>query len=1189
MQLKKLILKGFKSFAEKTTLDFNDGVTAVVGPNGSGKSNIIEAIQWVMGEQSAKSLRGGKMNDVIFSGTHSRKPMNIAEVTLVLDNSSHFLPVDFEEINITRRLSRSGDSDYFINKQPCRLKDIVDLFMDSGLGKESFSIISQGQVEAIFNSKAEDRRAIFEEAAGVFKYKLHKQKAEKKLDETQDNLDRVQDILYELEGQIEPLKEQADIAESYLRQKEELTDLDIGITVLDIKELSQKMDHNKQQLKDFNELLSEVDVKITENQQDLAQTKGKSQEIKEKRDQIQTQIVESVQKIERAESSLALHDEKLKHKEAFIQEKQGSVEKQEAQIEQLKGQISEIKEKAQAQKTLIDDLSKQIKEKRERLSYFEEGREERMEEIRSHYMDLLQKRASLNNEEQTLNRDISKENIQEEKSVQQKDQLEKDINEAQKEFDEKTEKLETVKQELDDLLERFQEKDREYKEFNQALGSKEQRVQDLKNQLEQAKVKQNSLSEMQENYAGYFAGVKVVMKNTDRLNGIVGTVADLVQIPKDYLEAIDTVLGSSSQFVVVEDEKAGRQAIRYLKENRSGRATFLPLTTIKPRYIQEQFLDSAKQVGGFIGLASDLISFDEKISAIVRNLLGNTIVATSLDTANKIAKAVSYRYRVVSLDGNVMNAGGSMTGGGGKRSSNSHIFTQKEDLKKLNIFIQETTKTIDHRLEELTKEREKQKQSSEKLEEIQKLGEEKRYSENQLENELKSSEDSLNRLTRQLKSLDFEFTTLSEDLKANKNRLAEVQNEKETVHAQIEAYSQEMADLTDEKESSETKKAEINEEIESLQADLNEKRETYASLKATLNNLNSQLEQNEQTLDQLQTDIQAYRAGEVTESKEELSQKLHELNALYAKQKEQETNLKQKQVEYEDQVEELEKVISDLKEKQAYYTSEKNELEVKNSRSDVSTDHKLEYLVDEYGMSFEEARLLPELDVDYEEAAKQVKLLKKGIEELGPVNVNSIDEYKKVSDRYKFLSKQQDDLIEAKSQLFNTMDEMDNEVKRRFKEKFDQIKNQFSIVFPQMFGGGRAELRLTDPDDLLTSGVEIVAQPPGKKLASLSLLSGGERALTAISLLFAIIQVSKVPFCILDEAETALDETNVARFGKYLREFETDTQFIVITHRKGTMEEADSLYGITMQEKGISKLVSVRLEDVEEMDLTEEG
>jgi len=1188
VQLEKIVLKGFKSFADKTTLDFNNGVTAVVGPNGSGKSNIIEAIQWVMGEQSAKSLRGGKMNDVIFSGTNSRKPMNIAEVTLILDNRNHFLPLEFEEVSITRRLSRSGESDYFINKQSCRLKDIVDLFMDSGLGKESFSIISQGQVEAIFNSKPEDRRAVFEEAAGVFKYKVHKQKAEKKLDETQDNLDRVQDILYELESQVEPLKAQADIAESYLEQKEQLTDLDIGTTVIKINQLSQEMDENKAQLKNLSDLIGEVDVNLSENQHELAQIKGQSQHTKEKREQLQNQIVDSVQQIERAESKLALHDEKTKHKEEIIQEKRTAIENQESQIKALTTQVSEYKEKVEHQKSLIDDLTKKIEEKRKRLSYFEVGRDERIEEIRTLYMDLLQKRASLNNEEQTLQRDISKQNIQEEKSTQQKDQLQKSIDQEEQTLNDKSEELQAIQHEIDDLLKQFKEKNREFEEFNESLESKEQRIQDLKNQLEQAKAKQSSLSEMQENYAGYFSGVKTIMKNRNHLNGIVGTVADLIQIPKDYLEAIDTVLGSSSQFIVVEDEKSGRQAIRYLKEGRSGRATFLPLTTIKARYVKNNLIDSAKQADGFIGIASELITFDDSVSNIVRNLLGNTIVANSLDSANEIAKAVSYKYRVVSLDGNVMNAGGSMTGGGGKRSSNSHIFTQKEDLKKLNIFIQETTKTIDHRLDELKDQREARDQLSGEVEQVRQDGEEKRYSENQLENELKSSEDSLNHLKRQLKSLDFEYSNLNDDLESNKTRLIEVQSERDDVNSDIDAYNQEISDLTDEKENSESKKSEINEEIDHLQTDLNEKREAYASTNATLKNVNNQLEQNEQTLDQLHADIKAYQTGEVTESKEELTQKLDELGSIYNEQKEKETNLKQEQVEYEQQVEKIEKTISDLKDKHSYYIDQKNELEVKNSRTDVSMDHNLDYLVDEYGMSFEEARLMPELDMDYEEAKKRVKLLKKGIEELGPVNVNSIEEYQKVSERYEFLTQQQNDLIEAKSQLFNTMDEMDNAVRRRFKEQFDQIKSQFATVFPQMFGGGRAELQLTDPDDLLTSGVEIIAQPPGKKLTSLSLLSGGERALTAISLLFSIIQVSEVPFCILDEAEAALDESNVARFGKYLRKFETDTQFIVITHRKGTMEEADTLYGITMQEKGISKLVSVRLEDVDEMELAEE-
>jgi len=1183
VQLKKLVIKGFKSFAEKTTLEFTDGVTAVVGPNGSGKSNIIEAIQWVMGEQSAKSLRGGKMNDVIFSGTENRKPMNIAEVTIILDNTSGFLPIDFGEVSVTRRLSQSGESDYFINKQSCRLKDIIELFMDSGLGKESFSVISQGQVESVFNSKPEDRRKIFEEAAGVFKYKMSKEQAEKKLENTQDNLDRVQDILYELEAQVEPLRAQADIAESYLSQKEELTDLDIGLTVVKINQLRDQMDQFKKDLKQYEEKLTGVDAELKEKKQALTQVKNHLSEIEEQRENLRRDIVQKVQEIERTESSLALHEEKTKHKEEFIQEKKQSIGKQKEQINLLQEQIDQKTSEAKDQQDLVNKSNTQIMDKKKRLGYLEEGAEERIEELRSDYLEFMQSQASLNNEDQSLNREISRQSIQDEKAADQKKALESDLEVEKEKLETKTKNLETTQEEIDSLLEDFQRIEKESQSFNDNYQAKLDRLQKLRNQLEQAKAKRSSLSEMKDNYAGYFAGVKAVMKNKDQISGLVGTVADLIQIPEKYLEAIDTVLGSSSQFVVVEDEKAGRRAIKYLKDRRAGRATFLPLTTIKARHIQKQWINNAQDVPGFIGIASDLIDYDTSVSNIVGNLLGNTIVAATLEAANKIARAVSYRCRIVSLDGNVMNAGGSMTGGGGKRSSNSHIFTQKDELKKLTIFIDETMKTIKHEQAVVEQNVQENESYKKEMDRVRQAGEEKRYLENQLENEIKSAEESVHQLERQLEALSFEMEERSSELADNEQRLQEVKAEKETVKEKIEATTAEITELRDAKKDSEARKEELNTEISDLQAVLSGERERLASIRSTLSNLENQRDQNKQTLDQLVEDVKAYEEGQVLGSKEDLLERLDYLNQAYESQQKQDQYFKEKLAELNKSEEDLEAQVTQLQGRQQYFNEEKNSIDVQLSRTDVNMDHLLEYLVDEYGQSYEEARLMPDLELSFEEAEKKVKLLKKGIDELGPVNIHSIDEYKKVSERYEFLSKQQQDLIEAKSQLFDTMDEMDNEVRRRFKAKFDEIKAEFSSVFPKMFGGGKAELRLTDPDDLLNTGVDIVAQPPGKKLSVLSLLSGGERALTAISLLFSIVQVSEVPFCILDEAEAALDESNVERFGKYLQNFETDTQFIVITHRKGTMEQSDSLYGITMQEQGISKLVSVRLEEVDEM------
>lgn len=1184
MQLKKLVLKGFKSFAEKTVVEFDSGVTAVVGPNGSGKSNIIEAIRWVMGEQSAKNLRGGRMHDVIFSGTNARKPINIAEVTLVLDNKDGFLPVDFEEVSVTRRITRSGDSDYLMNKQPCRLKDIVDLFMDSGLGKESFSIISQGQVEAIFNSKAEDRRAIFEEAAGVFKYKVRKEKAERKLEDTQDNLDRVQDILYELDGQVEPLRNQASIAKEYLEKKEELTDLDIGVSVMRVQELQETVSTGKETLNELSEDLAEVESSIAEDQTSLAELKGQLHEVERQREELNSQLLSTVQESERTEAALNLHAEKAKHKEAFLQEKQSSIEKQESAKADLLSRLEECEKTVQDYSEKVESLTQQLADKRAQMTRLEGNREEAMEELRATYIELMQKQTTLKNEQTYLEQQLSRQSIRREK-------VQKDATEAKKEFDEidatveaKIKEHESVKESLDALVERFQSVKAEHDELARTQDSKQQRLNEALSQMQQAKAKQRSLIEMQENYAGYFAGVKAIMQNRETVDGIVGTVADLIEIPKDYVDAVDTVLGSSSQFVVVESEKAGRDAIGYLKKNRAGRATFLPIPTIKARYIREEAKKQAEAIDGFIGIASELIQYEDRVANVIQNLLGNTIVAKDIQAANAIARAVQYRYRVVSLEGDVMNAGGSMTGGGGKRSSNAHLFSQKKELKELEIFIGETEKTVEIRQKEVEKDQTKQKELSDELESIRAEGEEKRVYEKQLQSERDSLEERRTRLEREQKAFQYESSEVEKEWSENSERLEEIKQERDTIETQVNEQKSEMSALSEQKEDVEIKKQAMEQEMSDLQEELNGAREEQAAARSQETSLNNQVEQVEEAVQALRQDMAAFEAGEDFGSKEELEEKLEQLKEKHQQLKEQERERKETQEQTEEQVATTESALSQKQGRKQYLSDEKAKVDVELSRADVTIDHLLNYLAEEYNMSYEEARLQPKLDLPVEEAQKRVKLLKKGIEELGPVNIGAIEEYERVHERWQFLTEQQEDLLEAKAKLYDTMDEMDTEVERRFKETFEQIQAQFAKVFPKMFGGGQAELRLTDPDNLLTSGVDIVAQPPGKKLSSLSLLSGGERALTAISLLFAIIQVRPIPFCILDEAEAALDEANVSRFGKYLREFGTDTQFIVITHRKGTMEEADSLYGVTMQEKGVSKLVSVRLQDVDEIE-----
>lgn len=1184
MQLKKIIIKGFKSFPEKTTLEFNEGVTAIVGPNGSGKSNIIEAIRWVMGEQSAKTLRGDRMNDVIFSGTNERKPLNIAEVEIILDNSDGYLEIDFEEVSVLRRITRSGDSVYMINQQECRLKDIVNLFMDSGLGKESFSIISQGQVEAIFNSKPEDRRGIFEEAAGVFKYKVRKKDAEKKLDETQENLDRVQDIIYELEAQLKPLRKQADVARSYLEQREKLTDLDIGVSVWQIKDLLQKIDADNKQVSNLSGQIESINAQITELESKEIDQQKELNKLEETRESLSIKLISIVQEKERTKSALDLFDEKARHQEVFIREKEETIFQINERLKKAESNLENVNQNFAEKNAALTNISQKIKEIEKEREYLEGDRETQIAELRSLYIELLQKQTSLKNELNYLEQELTKSQYSKEKKLSDEMALKDELDNVLNDFKAKEVGYNQVSADLLDLLNEYKVLEKNISEKKENIRVQSERVVKTSNELERAKAKQNSLLEMQENYAGYYAGVRSIMKNQNKLDGIVGTVAELLHVSNQYVIAIDTVLSSSGQFIVVEDEKSARDAINYLKQSKSGRATFLPLTTIKPRFIMESVKNKISQLPGYIGIASELVSYDEKVETIFHNLLGQTIIAETLTAANQIARAIDFKNRVVSLDGDVINAGGSMTGGGSRKSNTSPIFTQKKELDVLAKFISENGKVV----EQLVKNQEAVEIELSDLETtaqtIRTQGESKRLEEQKVHGEMENLNVQISRLERELKVTSFELNENNDDIEKQNVQMQTTLESLKQVQSDVEDSKQRMELLSSEQENIEAEKIKVAEKLNEVFEVRNDIREELASVRTNRQGLEEQIDQFHEQIQNIEEDIKAFDEKSEVESKEELELSYNELKAIQEKIEAEQLANKENIANLNIILREYKNEMSILTGKNKYFADEKAKLEVQLSKNDVRLDHNLNYLVDEYKIGFEEAKLLDEPELPIEEAQKQVRLLKKGIEELGPVNLNAISEYEGVHERYSFLSEQQNDLIEAKANLYNTMDEMDAIVEKQFKETFDKIQIQFSSVFPKMFGGGYAELVLSEPNNILETGIEIIAQPPGKRLTRLSLLSGGERALTAISLLFAIIQVNPIPFCILDEAEAALDDANVDRFGRYLEEFEFDTQFIVITHRKGTMEHADQLYGVTMQEKGISKIVSVSLSEAQAYD-----
>ncbi|WP_034536519.1 chromosome segregation protein SMC [Carnobacterium inhibens] len=1185
MQLKRIDITGFKSFADKTTIEFHDGVTAVVGPNGSGKSNITEAIRWVLGEQSAKNLRGGRMNDIIFSGSDTRKPVNVAEVTLILENEDHFLPLEFSEISITRRLNRNGDSEFYLNKQACRLKDIVDLFMDSGLGKESFSIISQGKVESIFNSKPEERRAIFEEAAGVLKYKTRKKKAEQKLTETEENLNRVQDIVYELEDQVEPLREQSSIAKEYLLYKEQLTEMDIALTVVEIERLKLKWDESKTGISSFDNQLIEKKQQLAECEYQLKIKRKQKAGLTETIEEVQEQLVQAIQLFEQTEGQKNVLSERNKYTTENLQQLETSKEQLNQKIVQLEQQLNTINEFLATKNQKENQVKAELSAVEKEILSLSGNSKETIEILRDEYVDLMQKQTSLRNEQSYLERSsyqMAQRNLKSNASVID---LEKNIKDI-------TEKIELISHELKDAQQEIAQKLLQYQETQahiqgkrQELEANETRMYDALKVVQQAKAKKESLKELNEDYAGFYQGVREILKQKQQVGGIIGAVAELIEVPKQAELAIDIALGAASQNIIVQDEQSGRKGIQYLKQKRLGRATFLPLTTIKARHLPSVIEQKARNCEGYLGIASQLVTYPTTVAHIIQNLLGTTIVAQDLASANRIAREIQFKYRVVTLEGDVMNAGGSMTGGASKSGNQGSLFGRKNELTNLTKQITQMEETLTKKEIEVRTLKQDIKKEEISLNELREHGERQRLREQELKNQAETLEEKQVRLTRELKVVQYENHEAKEEAESYELKKVELAEALQNVTTEMEQINRQILLASSQNEEREKNQTVVNEKQQSLRTELVALKEQLVGLKKEQKAVSSQLESQRLEVKAMDSRMEQMTQfdGSHQMTRKELDDKLAQLTETKHKLDIQLSTLKEEKNDIELQLNDIEQLTTLTNNQKHYLLEEKTKFEVALNRTDVAIENRLNYLTEEYELTFEAAKESHILEISVEEATRTVKLLKQSIEELGSVNIGAIEEFERVNERYSFLVDQREDLLEAKISLYTTMNEMDEEVKLRFSEVFEDIRTKFSVVFPQMFGGGSAELRLTDPENLLTTGIDIIAQPPGKKLQQLSLLSGGERAFTAIALMFSIIQVRPVPFCILDEVEAALDEANVIRFGRYLKQFDGDTQFIVITHRKGTMEEANVLYGITMQESGISKVVSVRLEEINDV------
>jgi len=1183
--LKRLDVVGFKSFAERITVDFVQGVTAVVGPNGSGKSNITDAIRWVLGEQSAKSLRGAKMEDIIFSGSESRKPLNFAEVTLTLDNEDQRLPIEYNEISVTRRVFRSGESDFLINKQACRLKDIIDLFMDSGLGREAFSIISQGRVEEILNSKAEERRTIFEEAAGVLKYKTRKKKAEGKLFETQENLNRVSDIVHELESQVEPLKIQASIAKDYLAQKEELEKIEVALTVYEIEDLHAHWEQLSKDLEKQKENEIKHSAQLQNKEAKIEQMRDHAAALDESISDLQDVLLRASEELEKLEGRKEVLKERKKHASKNKEQLQKSLEEHAIRNETLHS----AKEEQQALKDKLEneakDLKKQLAEKQKQLTLLSENSEEKLESLKSEYIEILNQQAAAKNEWQNIEQQLK---TLEYRSVKIEQENVSYLNER-KAIEEKKQSiaglLQAVQEELDKHIHTYREEQRRLESTKENYQKQETTLYQAYQYVQKAKSRQEMLEELEDDYSGFFQGVKEVLKaRGTKLQGIEGAVAELINVPKEYETAIETALGGAMQHIIVQTEEDGRNAISYLKKNSFGRATFLPLSVIKGKSLSSSQLQAIKGHPSFIDAAVNIIQFHNKYHATMSNLLGTVIIARDLKGANEMAKVLQYRVKLVTLEGDIVNPGGSMTGGTVKQKMSS-ILSRKSELEELKTRISDMDKKT-YAMEAQVRSLKADIQSMEKnLENFRKTGEELRLKEQSIKGDLREVEFEEKGLNDRLSLYDAEKEQFSEDRERLNAKNLELQSMLENFKEKVASLDLEISQMIERKNLNQTSKDALFSEINELKVRYASKSEQYNHANDKLETTLEDLQANKEKLELIEEDLSLLSSEMVSSDSGEMQ--LEEAARRKLEDKQETISLissrRDERMKLQTALEDLELEAKEMKRLHKGMTEGLKDLEVKINRLDVELENRLNRLREEYLLSFEAAKEAYPLTIPPEEARRKVKLIKLSIDELGTVNLGAIDEYERVSERYEFLLEQKNDLLEAKDTLFQVIDEMDTEMKRRFEETFEGIRFHFEAVFRSLFGGGKADLKLTNPEDLLNTGVEIVAQPPGKKLQNLGLLSGGERALTAIALLFSILKVRPVPFCILDEVEAALDEANVSRFSQYLKRFSAETQFIVITHRKGTMEEADVLYGVTMQESGVSKLVSVRLEETKEL------
>lgn len=1177
MYLKEIEMQGFKSFADKTTIEFDKGVTAVVGPNGSGKSNITESLRWALGESSAKNLRGGKMPDVIFAGAENRKPLNYAQVVVSLDNSDGFIKDAKETIRVERHIYRNGDSEYLIDGRKVRLRDIHDLFMDTGLGRDSFSVISQGRVEEIFNSKPEERRAIFEEAAGVLKYKTRKKETQTKLNQTQDNLDRLDDIIYELEAQVKPLGRQAKVAKEFIGLEDERKQLHLNVLVEDIQTDKVRLDSLKE---DLASIKSDLSAYYEQRQQFEKQ----NQALKTKRHQLSEEmatkqaglvdITKAISDLERQMDLIALEssqkEEKKQAATSQLAELKASQESLREELAQKENQLAKLDDELTATTAKIQKLQAE-------LDRFSTDPDQVIEKLREEFVSLMQEEADLSNKLTMTQADIDNQKQLSESKSEELAQTQANLEALKAEAKDALESFEAARKQVKELLDAYQELFAKTSQLEKDYQAEQTKMFDQLDVIKSKQARKSSLESILRNHSNFYAGVKSVLQASSQLGGIIGAVSEHLSFDRKYQMALEIALGGSSQHVIVEDEAAAKRSIAFLKKNRQGRATFLPLTTIKARHLSQQNQAILSSSQGFLGVASDLVSFDKRLDNIFQNLLGVTAVFDTVDNANKAARALHYQVRLVALDGTEIRPGGSFSGGANRQNNTTFIKPELDNLVAELNELQEKQVTQEKLVQNL---HETLLASKEELASLKAQGEEARFAEQKAELEYQQLAERLNDVKQLCKQLqESETDNSSNDLESQKAHF----------EAELTKVAEHKQELTSEIDQIKENKNAITQKVEQLRQDLSQaklqERELLSERKfesANKTRLDISLAENKAEMTKCE-DLLAFHASDQEIENLPLLKKQHD-EAVTRKASEEErlVSLRFELEDCEANLEELEEQVAKENQKNEELIRKQAQVEAQVAQVSERLRGFTHDLTEDYHMTLAEAKEASQVVEDMAIARERLQDLRRRIKALGPINMDAIAQYDEVNNRLTFLNGQKEDLVHSKNLLLDTINEMDDEVKSRFQVTFNAIRESFKQTFTQMFGGGSADLSLTE-GDLLIAGIEISVQPPGKKIQSLNLMSGGEKALSALALLFAIIRVKTIPFVILDEVEAALDEANVKRFGDYLNRFDKSSQFIVVTHRKGTMAAADSIYGVTMQESGISRIVSVKLKDAENL------